>query len=47
MCLQMVILYDADELGRHIDINQLTPELGGFLPFNHIDWVSHQLVWLF
>ena len=42
--LQVVILNDIPNLYEYVDINQLTPCLGGTLNYEHQEWVQHRTV---
>ena len=42
--LQVVILNDIPNLYEYVDINQLTPCLGGTLDYEHQEWVQHRTV---
>ena len=43
-CLQTITLSSMDKLLRHIEESQLTSDLGGFLPYNHNEWITFRLV---
>ena len=43
-CLQTITLSSMDKLLRHIEESQLTSDLGGFLPYNHKEWITFRLV---
>ena len=34
----------VDKLIRHVESSQLTSDLGGFLPYNHEEWIELRLV---
>ena len=38
--MQTMMLADVDKLKRHIDSSQVTFDLGGYLPYNHDDWIK-------
>lgn len=40
LLLQTIMLSDVDKLKRHIDSSQVTFDLGGYLPYNHDDWIK-------
>ena len=33
-----------DRLGHHMDMNQVTADLGGLLPYNHKEWMKMRMV---
>ena len=33
-----------DRLGQYLDMNQVTTELGGLLPYNHKEWMKMRMV---
>jgi len=39
-----VMLSVVDKLIRHVESSQLTSDLGGFLPYNHEEWIELRLV---
>ena len=41
---QTVMLSVVDKLIRHVESSQLTFDLGGFLPYNHKEWIQLRLV---
>jgi len=41
---QTVMLSVVDKLIRHVESSQLTSDLGGFLPYNHEEWIELRLV---
>ena len=34
------MISDVDKLKRHIDPSQVTFDLGGYLPYNHEEWIK-------
>ncbi len=38
--IQTIKLSAVEKLTRHVDGSQLTEDLGGFLPYNHTQWLS-------
>lgn len=43
-CSQTVMLSVVDKLIRHVESSQLTFDLGGFLPYNHKEWIQLRMV---
>ena len=41
---QTVKLSSVEKLIRHVESSQLTADLGGFLPYNHDEWIKLRLV---
>ena len=41
---QTVKLSVVEKLIRHVESSQLTNDLGGFLPYNHDQWIKLRLV---
>ena len=37
---QTIMISDVDKLKRHIDPSQVTFDLGGYLPYNHEEWIK-------
>ena len=42
--IQTVMLSAVEKLIRHVDTRQLTSDLGGFLPYDHEEWIKLRLV---
>lgn len=40
---RMIVLSTVDELHEYIDINQLTSDLGGSLPYVHQEWIKQRI----
>ena len=41
---QILLLNNVEELHRHIDQTQLTPDLGGSAQYDHHQWIQHRAV---
>lgn len=39
---RMIVLSSVEELSEYIDLNQLTSDLGGTLPYNHGEWLEQR-----
>ena len=44
VCSQTIKLSVVEKLIRHVESSQLTSDLGGFLPYNHEQWIKLRLV---
>ncbi|CAG9816753.1 unnamed protein product [Phaedon cochleariae] len=40
---RMIVLSTIEELHKHINIRQLTPDMGGTLPYNQEDWIQQRI----
>lgn len=41
---RMIVLSSEEELQEHIDVSQLTADLGGNLPYCHHEWIQQRVV---
>ncbi|VEN49525.1 unnamed protein product [Callosobruchus maculatus] len=40
---RMIVLSTIEELHKYVSVQQLTPDLGGTLPYNHEDWIQQRI----
>nr|CAH7726390.1 unnamed protein product [Callosobruchus chinensis] len=40
---RMIVLSTTEELHKYVSVQQLTPDLGGSLPYNHEDWIQQRI----